>query len=161
MAGDDATRLNSWKEISHYLGYEVRTLERWEKEKGLPVHRVPGGKRRAIFAYPEELDAWLLSAEKALEAGEPSPDGAERLQGEPNGSGLPDGLPGSPRVPTARGDDHSGVLRVAVLAGLVGFFAAVLILSPPRRTTDPPQLTPSASDESSGLPSGTGHGPSW
>jgi hypothetical protein len=38
---------------------------RWEREKGLPVHRVPGGKRQAVFAYREEIDAWLAGADGA------------------------------------------------------------------------------------------------
>lgn len=51
-------RLDSWKEIAAYLNRDVRTVIRWEC-KGLPVHRVPGGKRQAVFAYPAEIDAWL------------------------------------------------------------------------------------------------------
>jgi hypothetical protein len=56
-------RLDSWKEIADYLRRDVRTVTRWEKDKRLPVHRVPGGKRQAVFAYRQELDAWLLSQE--------------------------------------------------------------------------------------------------
>jgi hypothetical protein len=52
-------RLDSWKEIAAYLERDVRTARRWEKERGLPVHRVPGGERGAVFAYRPELDAWL------------------------------------------------------------------------------------------------------
>jgi hypothetical protein len=52
-------RLDSWKDIASYLGRDVRTAIRWEKEKGLPVRRVPGGQRKAVFAYTSELDAWL------------------------------------------------------------------------------------------------------
>lgn len=51
-------RLDSWKEIAAYLNRDIRTVIRWE-HKGLPVHRVPGGKRHAIFAYRHEIDAWL------------------------------------------------------------------------------------------------------
>lgn len=51
-------RLDSWKDIASYLGRDVRTVMRWQ-EKGLPVHRVPGGKRQAVFAYPAEIDNWL------------------------------------------------------------------------------------------------------
>src|SRR4051812_14664025 len=59
--GDNsATLLHSWKEIAAYLGRDVRTVMRWAKDKGLPVHRVPGGVRAAVFAYREEMDAWLL-----------------------------------------------------------------------------------------------------
>ena len=52
-------RIYSWKEIGAYLGRDARTVIRWEKEKGLPVHRIPGGQRKGVFAFPRELDAWL------------------------------------------------------------------------------------------------------
>jgi len=52
------SRLNSWKDIAVYLGRDVRTVIRWE-EKGLPVYRVPGGKRQAVFAYRAEIDDWM------------------------------------------------------------------------------------------------------
>lgn len=50
--------LASWKSIAGYFGCNERTAKRWE-ERGLPVHRVPGGKRGYVFAYPSELDGWL------------------------------------------------------------------------------------------------------
>lgn len=53
-------RLDSWKEIAAHLGRTERTAIRWEKN-GLPVHRVPGGQRQAVFAYTDEVDAWLIS----------------------------------------------------------------------------------------------------
>ncbi len=31
--------LDSWKKIAAYLDREVRTVQRWEKKEGLPVHR--------------------------------------------------------------------------------------------------------------------------
>lgn len=52
-------RFDSWKEIARYIHRDARTAMRWEKERGLPVRRAPGGKRGAVFAYREELDAWL------------------------------------------------------------------------------------------------------
>lgn len=70
-------RLDSWKSIAEYLGRNVRTVTRWADERGLPVRRVPGGKRQAVFAYTGEIDAWLNSrdgqehgASVAEEAGE-------------------------------------------------------------------------------------------
>jgi Tol biopolymer transport system component len=53
------TRLDSWKEIAHYLGRNERTVQRWELERGLPIHRLPGTKRGGVFAFSEELDIWL------------------------------------------------------------------------------------------------------
>lgn len=32
-------RLDSWKEIASYLKRDVRTVQRWERREGLPVHR--------------------------------------------------------------------------------------------------------------------------
>jgi Tol biopolymer transport system component len=58
-------RLDSWKEIADYLKRDVRTAIRWEKERGLPVHRVPGGKRQAVFAHQQEIDAWMSSQSKS------------------------------------------------------------------------------------------------
>lgn len=51
--------LNSWKEIANYLGRGVRTVQRWERDLRLPVHRPKGKDRSAVLAFPEELDKWL------------------------------------------------------------------------------------------------------
>lgn len=52
-------RLDSWKAIAAYLRRDVRSVQRWEKDRGLPVHRVPGEKGGTVFAYTKELDNWL------------------------------------------------------------------------------------------------------
>ena len=52
-------RLDSWKQIAVYLGREVRTVQRWEQNLCLPVHRPRGKNRSAVVAFPEELDQWL------------------------------------------------------------------------------------------------------
>ena len=54
-------RLDSWKEICTYLGRDRRTLGRWERERGMPVHRIPGGNKPRIFALTSEIDVWLRS----------------------------------------------------------------------------------------------------
>ena len=55
---DGNARLDSWKEIASYLGKSVRTVQRWEEQEGLPVHRLPHSDRSSVFAFPQELDAW-------------------------------------------------------------------------------------------------------
>ncbi len=50
--------LNSWKEIAAYLGRDVRTVMRWEQTRGLPVHRLPGEAKSAVFAVKSEIDGW-------------------------------------------------------------------------------------------------------
>ncbi|MGB9004809.1 MAG: hypothetical protein WCB96_03700 [Candidatus Aminicenantales bacterium] len=50
---------DSWKAISEYLGKRVRTCIRWEKELGLPVHRIDAHSTRSrVFAYKSEIDQW-------------------------------------------------------------------------------------------------------
>ncbi|MBB5058636.1 Tfp pilus assembly protein PilF [Granulicella aggregans] len=59
----DSVRLDSWKEIASYLHRDARTVRRWERERRLPVHRVPGGERSGVFAYVDELDRWLRASD--------------------------------------------------------------------------------------------------
>lgn len=63
-------RLDSWKEIAGFFGRDERTVKRWEKERRLPVYRVPGSARGGVFAYAEELAEWLKTPTHALESGE-------------------------------------------------------------------------------------------
>ena len=54
-------RLDSWKEVAAYLKRGARTVQRWEREKGLPVHRLRPDKPGSVFAFKPELDAWWSS----------------------------------------------------------------------------------------------------
>src|ERR1700689_3687633 len=56
------SRLDSWKEIATYLRRGERTVKRWETDRGLPIHRVPGGGRGSVYAYTAELAEWLNSS---------------------------------------------------------------------------------------------------
>ena len=57
--------LNSWKEVATYLGRGIRTVQRWERELGLPIRRPRGKLRSPIIAFRPELDHWLQSAPTA------------------------------------------------------------------------------------------------
>jgi hypothetical protein len=50
--------LSTWKEIATYLKRGVRTVQRWEAEFSMPVHRT-GEDRGSVFAFADELDSWL------------------------------------------------------------------------------------------------------
>jgi hypothetical protein len=59
-ATEDNNLLTSWKEIAVYLGRDVRTCLRWEKNFGLPIHRLyPASEKSRVFAYRDELSEWL------------------------------------------------------------------------------------------------------
>src|SRR5580765_3503644 len=64
-------RLESWKEIGTYLQRDVRTLRRWEKVEGLPIHRHTHKSRSSIYAFTSEIDAWRASRKVAPEPAPP------------------------------------------------------------------------------------------
>ncbi len=66
-------RIESWKEIASYLKRDVRTVIRWEKLEGLPVHRQMHQARGNVFAYPSELEAWKSSRILRLTTSPPIP----------------------------------------------------------------------------------------
>lgn len=95
-------RLDSWKEIADYLKRDIRTAIRWEKERGLPVHRVPGGQRQTVFAYTSEIDSWL--SEPAVPAiPSNTVDERDRKTNDPSKD--------DPVVKVAGGPDHAAVIH--------------------------------------------------
>jgi len=52
-------RLESWGEIATYLRRDIRTVQRWEHDYGLPVRRLVIGKMGQVYAYRSELDRWV------------------------------------------------------------------------------------------------------
>ncbi|HEV2446729.1 MAG TPA: tetratricopeptide repeat protein [Candidatus Sulfopaludibacter sp.] len=61
-------RLDSWKEIAAHLRRGARTVQRWEREEGLPIHRLQHEKLGSVYAYRHELDAWFTRRGAELEA---------------------------------------------------------------------------------------------
>jgi Tol biopolymer transport system component len=64
-------RLDGWVAIADYLGWHSRTVIRWEKQKGLPVHRVGGGKRQPVYAYRHEIDHWFKQSDLTSDTSPP------------------------------------------------------------------------------------------
>ncbi len=108
MAVSGKTRLETWKEVAAFFGKDERTVKRWEAERGLPIHRLPGEARSRVHAEVAELEAWLKGA--AVETADPA-------------------LPAPPVHASPRSDWflRAPVLAAAVLiAAVVGYSAAVL-----------------------------------
>jgi DNA-binding beta-propeller fold protein YncE len=55
----EAGRLDGWKAIAAYLGKDsARTAQRYEREFGLPVHRLSLKGGDTVYAFKAELDEW-------------------------------------------------------------------------------------------------------
>ena len=74
-------RLESWKAIAQYLGKDVTTAIRWEREKGLPVHRQTEGKRQVVFSYSTEIEHWRLHGSASATVEVERDDGAHYNNG--------------------------------------------------------------------------------
>ena len=59
---DEQRYLKSWKEVAAYMRCGVRTVQRYERECGLPVRRPTGKSRGAVMATRAEIDAWVAAA---------------------------------------------------------------------------------------------------
>ena len=74
-------RLENWKEIAQYLRRSVRTVQRWEDEAGLPVHRLNHDQRSSVYAYTDELELWRINREPLLKVPEEEVTGPARSPG--------------------------------------------------------------------------------
>jgi hypothetical protein len=80
--------LTTWKEIADYFGVTARTVQLWERHRGLPVRRLPGGMGR-VSARVSELQAWRDSGKTTDGNGDGKPQyGNATWQ---NGKTLPAG----------------------------------------------------------------------
>jgi len=59
--------LSSWKEIATYLGCGVRTVQRWEQQRKLPIHRIGTGPKAPVFAFEGELRMHRRTADAKAE----------------------------------------------------------------------------------------------
>jgi len=53
--------LTGWKEIANYLRKGVRSVQRYERDLALPIHRLPGKSTGSVIAIKAELDSWVTA----------------------------------------------------------------------------------------------------
>lgn len=53
------TVLRSWKDIAHYVGTCIKTVQRWERAYEFPVRRVEPNKGSVVFAFKNDVDSWM------------------------------------------------------------------------------------------------------
>ena len=64
MERSGRTRFDSWKEIANHLKTSVRTVQRWEKDERLPVHRHLHARQDTVYAYSDEIDQWRSNRDR-------------------------------------------------------------------------------------------------
>jgi tetratricopeptide (TPR) repeat protein len=115
-------RLDGWKDIASYLCKAERTVKRWERDRGLPVHRVPGGARSSVYARPAELEEWLKSSQDSIVESEEMATSSDSITGE--ASGWTEAMDGPP---AALNDDRRWLIGIAsILLVVVALLGAML-----------------------------------
>ena len=71
--------LSSWKEIAHFFGKGVRTVQRWEKTLDLPIRRPPGAPSNVVLARTSDLEAWMHRGPGKAAVTEPDQDEARDI----------------------------------------------------------------------------------
>jgi Tfp pilus assembly protein PilF len=124
VSGAATPRLDGWKDIAAYLCKAERTIKRWEADRGLPIHRLPGGTRASVYAYQGELDDWLKSSD--IPASDALGSGVQALDEEELVSRASTAPPDQLQNPhSARTNTRVG--RIALSNGLL--LAALLVAS--------------------------------
>jgi len=135
MAADSklvpGNRLDSWKQIAAFFDRAERTVKRWESERGLPVHRVPGGSRSAVFAYTSELADWLKGRSLELETEESA------AISDPPSTATLEAVPVRAASAASAVPARISVLRLAAWIVPLTVSAALIVLFSMRRTGTP------------------------
>jgi hypothetical protein len=122
MAGRN--QLRGWKEIAGFLETSVSSAVRWEVQRSLPVHRLPGEGKEAVFAFRDEIELWQRS--DSGRAGDGDASAASPLESVSQrraDSGAPGPIPGSIEEETPARVD-----RRRFLVGGITFAVAALAI---------------------------------
>lgn len=133
--------MDGWKAIAAYFRRDRTTVMRWARERGLPVHRLPGGKQGSVFAYEHELIAWAGRLEQSdlTDAMNPVPQAMPKpepltvpIPGSPNSS------PATATPPTSR--DNRLFVGLGAVIGIAALLAGALtftdIVAPPQSSVE-------------------------
>lgn len=62
--------LDGWKQIASHFNRSVRSVQRWERNEGMPVRRHFHSRGASVFAIRTELDEWLHRGNMPQQRGE-------------------------------------------------------------------------------------------
>jgi TolB-like protein/tetratricopeptide (TPR) repeat protein len=135
VGAEDGVRLESWKAIAAYLGRDITTVQRWERQEGLPVHRLLHAKSGSIYAFSGELDEWRRSRSRVAGAGPSQADLRAGLAPPPEGAraGAPEAVqvgaappPEPPAQPVVRRPRNWRAFSILLLVGAVAAVIGVM-----------------------------------
>jgi tetratricopeptide (TPR) repeat protein len=127
-------RFDSWKEIANYLNTSVRTVQRWEKDEQLPVHRHGHARQDTVYAFKDEIDRWRSKRDRLPQpAGIPVTSEIESLQAALVGASSPRRTAAwrSHQGPILVRDDETRILQENLAAARSGAVRMVCLAGEP------------------------------
>jgi len=95
--------LKGWKAIAQHFGRSQSTVRRWATSTDLPVYRAAGEKGLSVYAYVDELDAWLTRRDD--KGATPSPGATPSTTTSPSPTTIPNT---TTKVPPTLPDEKEG-----------------------------------------------------
>ena len=118
-------KLVGWKSIAAYFNRDRNTVARWAKDRGLPIHFIPGGKQRSVFAYESELKAW--ATRNADDESAPPPPAEAAVAPAPDDVEHAAIMPSAPPPDAERGGAFARIRsRIGLRHGLIATGAVLL-----------------------------------
>lgn len=121
----EGERLTTWAAIGAYIGRDARSAKRYEADRGLPVHRLPGAGSSTVYAFRSDLDLWMRERSGTATREPPLPGRAEVRASEETGAAAPPPIP-EPAVAPARRRPGPAMLVVILLAASAVLGAVVV-----------------------------------
>lgn len=126
-------RLDSWKEIAAFFDRDERTVKRWEKERSLPVHRLPGSSRARVFAFTDELSQWMRAPDSLADRPVASPQTAAGSNGDLVERPSDESALASPPLATSRTRRYKLWIALAMCAALAVLAGIALLVASHRQ----------------------------
>lgn len=149
----DDDRLDSWKEIAVFFDRGVTTVQRWEVNESLPVHRHEHAKRGTVYAFKSELKRWHAARESNRAGNETEIE--TEADGEPSAGlrlgELPHDVPAPPVVSSRPAPARLRFLRLLVVLPILAVAALAMRTVIRPRADSAPSVTlsrPLANDAS-------------
>jgi len=127
---DKRVRIDGWKAIAAHFNRNRSTVIRWAEAGEFPIRRLPGKTNGSVWAYADELDAWLINSHASTIEDEAETQGA-----------APVATPSSRRLGRRRG--------LGIAAGALAAILGLAVISPQMLKARPGSAT---SAHSHGLP---------
>jgi hypothetical protein len=131
-APDPLDRLNGWKEVASFLGKGVRTVQRWERELGLPVHRLGKDGGEIVFALKTEVQHWTLT-QRPSNANGVDDQSRPRTQGTPSngasGAEVPQAEPDSAQPDSPSPPASARWFRTPAAAAIAGLLVCLVAVA--------------------------------